>query len=122
MGALERLNERDRRLAIFYIVVAVAALVLTWWNNIDHLTTEGSGGLAGFVDDAFANPAAASFGFDLLLVGIAAMVFMYVEGRRLDVRYYWLYIVLGLAIAISVTFPLFLVARMVRITDRGTAD
>lgn len=121
MARFDRLDERERRLAVLYVVIAVAALVLTWWNNIDHFTTEGSDGFAGFVDDAFANPAAASFGFDLLLVALAAMVFIYVEGRRLDVPYYGAYIVFGVTIAISVTFPLFLVARMVRIAHRDTA-
>jgi len=36
---------------------------------------------------------------------------MVVEARRLDIRLPWLYVILGLLIAISVTFPLFLIAR-----------
>jgi len=36
---------------------------------------------------------------------------MVVEARRLDIRLPWLYVILGLLLAISVTFPLFLIAR-----------
>jgi hypothetical protein len=34
-----------------------------------------------------------------------------VEARRVGVRFVWVYVVLSLAIAISVTFPPFLIAR-----------
>jgi len=36
---------------------------------------------------------------------------MVAEARRLGIRFVWIYVVLGLLIAISVTAPLFLVAR-----------
>ena len=40
---------------------------------------------------------------------------MVVEARRLGIRFVWLYVILGFAIAISVTFPLFLIAREMRL-------
>ncbi len=40
---------------------------------------------------------------------------MVAEGRKHGVRFVWLYLIGGVATAISVTFPLFLLARELRI-------
>ena len=40
---------------------------------------------------------------------------MVVEARKHGVKFVWLYILGGFAIAISVTFPLFLIAREMRV-------
>ncbi len=43
------------------------------------------------------------------------MILMVIEARKLGVKYVWAYILAGFAIAISVTFPLFLLARELRL-------
>jgi hypothetical protein len=45
---------------------------------------------------------------------------MVTEARRLGVKWVWLYVLLGFAIAISVTFPLFLIARELRLANLKT--
>jgi hypothetical protein len=40
---------------------------------------------------------------------------MVIEARKHGIRFVWLYIVGGAGIAISVTFPLFMIARELRI-------
>jgi inner membrane protein involved in colicin E2 resistance len=52
---------------------------------------------------------------DILLFALAANVLMVVEARKHGVRFVWAYIAGGLAIAISVMFPLFLIAREMRV-------
>jgi hypothetical protein len=47
---------------------------------------------------------------------------MVLEARRLAVRGVWLYVVFGLLIAISVTFPLFLAARERRLAALAATD
>jgi hypothetical protein len=47
---------------------------------------------------------------------------MVIEARRLAIRWVWLYILLGFLVAISVTFPLFLIARERRIAAIGDAS
>lgn len=64
-----------------------------------------------FIVDTQANPAARSVTYDLFLFFIAASIFMWREGKKLGMRFIWAYIVFGFVIAISVTFPLFLVHR-----------
>lgn len=45
---------------------------------------------------------------------------MVTEARRLGVRLVWVYVALSFAIAISVTFPLFLIAREMRLAKMQT--
>ncbi len=47
---------------------------------------------------------------------------MVIEGRRLEIRYVWLYIVLSALVAISVTFPLFLLVRHITIVNQQSSQ
>lgn len=53
---------------------------------------------------------------------LAAVIWMVLEARRVGVRFVWLYVLFAMTIAISVTFPLFLVARERRLATRGDTD
>lgn len=52
---------------------------------------------------------------DALMLGMSVAILMVVEARKYGVRFVWLYIVGAFFVAISVTVPLFLIAREVRI-------
>jgi hypothetical protein len=104
---------RDRILCCAYGAVALVALVGTWRENLAFFRETGS--WSGFLPACFANHAAASMSTDVLLVALAASVFMVVEARRVGVRFVWVYLVLSVLVAISVMFPLFLVARQRRL-------
>ena len=104
-----------RILCIVYGGIAFAALIATWWNNIAYFA--GGGDLWGFFPDGYANYASSSLTNDLAFVALAAVVFMIVEARRVGVKYVWVYVVLSFVIAISVTFPLFLLARERRLSE-----
>jgi hypothetical protein len=54
---------------------------------------------------------------DILLFGLSAAILMVVEGRKHNVRFVWAYIAAGLLVAVSVSFPLFLIARELRMND-----
>src|SRR3712207_5449617 len=101
-------------LCAIYGVIAVAALVATWTQHVAYLDNPG-GFLVEFFNDLRVTPASRSFTVDLLLFGLAAVILMVVEGRKHGIRFVWAYIVGGLLIAISVTFPLFLIARELRV-------
>lgn len=111
----------DRRILCgVYATIAVAALVATWSQNVAYLHVPG-GFLAGFLQDLNANAAARSITVDILLFFMAAAIFMVREARRLAIPYVWAYIVGGMLIAISVTFPLFLIARERKLADTGSS-
>ena len=98
-----------------YATIAVVALFATWSNNIEFFRQPDNGGLIGFLRGGYANPAAASLSNDLFMLGAAAAVLMFVEAKRLGIRYVWVYVLLSFAIAVSVMFPLFLLARQIKL-------
>jgi hypothetical protein len=107
----------QRFLIAFYALVAVLAFAGTFSQNI-HV----HGGFAGFLNDAKANAGARSLSVDIALFLEAAAVFMVIEARRLGVRFVWLYLIGGFLIAISVTFPLFMIARELRLKPAAKPD
>ena len=117
---------RSRRLlCAVYAATALLALVGTWSQNVAYVRP-GDGALTGFVQatarfwpETLATPAATSITVDIGLFFFAAALLMLLEARRLEIRFAWLYVIGGLLIAISVTFPLFLIARERRLAARG---
>jgi len=105
-------NSRSRLCAL-YVAVAGLALVATWRQNLAFMDGHASfaTGFVAFWPALLANRATISITVDIFLFGLAATVWMVLEARRLAIKGVWLYVLLGFAIAISVAFPLFLVAR-----------
>jgi Terpene cyclase DEP1 len=101
-------------LCAVYAVIAIAALVATWSQNAAYFDRPARF-LAAFLNDSKITPASRSLTVDILLFFLAAAVLMVIEARKHGIRFVWLYIVGGAGIAISVTFPLFLIARELRI-------
>jgi hypothetical protein len=104
---------RNTRIAI-YAVIAVVALYGTWSQNLAYGPT-----LDGFLPDAKANPAARSVTIDIFMMALSASFLMAYEAGRLGIRFVWAYVFFGLTVAISFTFPLFLIAREF-VLDRET--
>ena len=94
-----------------YLVLALCGLVGTMYFNVQWLDGEFDHSLDGFFESAFANSASSSFGIDLIVAAVAADAFIFVEGRRIGLRYWWLYVVMIAVIAFAFAFPLFLWAR-----------
>jgi hypothetical protein len=110
------MTNRQRILIGFYAVMALAALYATWSQNLQVLA--GAGPLDGFIQFwrlTGANPASTSITVDLAFFFMAAAAFMVIEARRLGVGFVWLYLLGGVMIAISVTFPLFMIARELKL-------
>lgn len=109
------------RLAFFYGVLAFIALLATWHQNLHYFGGDASSGSAfvTFWKETFANPAATSITLDLFLLVVAVSIWMVLEARRLGIPYVWLYVVGGALIAISVTFPLFMLMRERRLATLG---
>lgn len=103
---------------MLYGVLAVGGLITTWWNNVRFFAEPGSGGITGYIGAGLANPAAAALAFDVLFVGLAAQVFMLIEGRRIGFTYPVLFglVAAGAWVVIAVAFPTFLIARQLRLS------
>ena len=101
-------------LCAVYGAIAIAALIATWSQNAAYFDNPG-GFLFDFFNDSKVTPASRSLTVDIVLFLLAAAILMVIEARKHGVRFVWAYIVGGLAIAISVTYPLFLIARELRV-------
>lgn len=117
--AVPPLPVTSRVLCGCYAVIALVALIATWSQNVAYLGRPAHF-LTDFVADVSATPGGRSFSADLVFLFLSASIFMVSEARRRGIRFVWVYVVLGLLIAISVTFPLFLIAREVRIDRTGS--
>jgi hypothetical protein len=114
------MSRRDKVLCTIYGLIALAALIATWTQNLAFMRQPDHGWLAGFLRGGYANPAAASLTNDLLFFALAGAIFMVVEARRVGVRFVWAYLVVAFCVAISVAFPLFLIARQRALAERNS--
>ena len=116
-----------RLLCVYYGLLALVALIGTWGHNVAYLVP-GEGPLTGFMNATarfwpatLATPASTSITVDIAMLSLAVAVWMLIEARRLGLALPWLYVIGGLLVAISVTVPLFLIARERALAARGEA-
>ena len=102
-----------------YAAIAVAALIATWSQNLAYNGTDLS--FSRFLPDTAVTPASRSITADILLLGLSVAVLMVTEARKHNVRFVWAYIFGGFLTAISVTVPLFLIARERRLAAEGAS-
>jgi hypothetical protein len=101
-------------LAVAYLVLAVAGLVVTWTFNAIAIA-EGNDFIGDLVSSG---PAVSSITNDLLFVAVAGSILIIVESRRIGMRFAWLYIVGSALTAFAFTFPLWLAMRERRLAAR----
>ncbi len=103
-------------LCIFYGLIALVALIATWGQNLTYFIGDNTApDRLQYVYDLKANAAARSFTVDIGFFLLAGAGLMVAEARKLGIGLVWLYVIFGFIIAISVTFPLFLIAREMRL-------
>ena len=110
------MTTKDKITCATYGLIALLALPATWINNIAFMQ-QPNNSFMDFINAAYVNAAAASLSNDLLFIAVAASMFMVIEGKRVGIRYVWLYLIFSALVAISVTFPLFLLARHIKLTN-----
>jgi Terpene cyclase DEP1 len=116
------MNSKDKFICASYAIIALVALPATWIDNLAFMTQASNSSFVDFFRATYVNPAAVSLSNDLFLLAFAASIFMVIEGRRVGVRYVWLYIIMSAITAISVIFPMFLIARHVKLSSEQSAQ
>jgi len=107
-----------------YLAIAALALVACWHQNVAFMSEAGVDLASGFIQfwpALLANHATTSITIDIFLFGLAAVVWMVIEARRLEIGFVWIYVTLAIVVAISVTFPIFLFVRERRLQALGVA-
>ena len=114
---------KTKVLVAVYLLTAFVALLMTWVHVPAYLGNGFADANIQFWKDALfnANPAGKFLTIDVLFLAFACNVWMFIEARRIGVKYVYVYVIAGIVIAISVAFPLFLAARelLVAATDKG---
>ncbi len=93
----------------FFIIISLTALIACWFYNIQHISQGGS--FYTFITHNFVNPASSSIFMDISLLFLTISIWIFFESKKLEIKYWWFYILSGLFIGISISFPIFLVHR-----------
>jgi hypothetical protein len=105
-----------KALCVVYALIGVVAFVGTWANVLGAVQQYGFWeGTIRFWQDTLVNGSSRFITVDLLFLGLTIVVWMVLEARRVGIRGVWVYVVLGLLVAISLTVPLFMVHRELRL-------
>lgn len=94
-------------LALTYLTLAIAGLIVTWTYNIISIAA----GRDYLGDWLGSGPSVLSLVGDVVVIMVCAAIFIVVEGRRAGMKWLWLYIVLMPSVAVAFAFPLFLAMR-----------
>jgi hypothetical protein len=114
----------SRALIVVYALIALLALVGTWgtWgHNMAYLDMGWLAANLQFWSDTLISEASTSITIDLFFLVLAVNLWMVLEARRLGMRWVWAYIVAGILVAISVTFPLFMIHRQRALASTAAA-
>lgn len=113
----KKMTRTEKLLCLLYALISLVALYATWSHNIAFRAQPDSGGTVGFIRALYVNHASASIANDLIFFVLSAAIFMIIEARRLHIRFVWAYLFFSLIIAIAVVFPLFLIARQMKLGE-----
>ncbi|MFB7376491.1 DUF2834 domain-containing protein [Kitasatospora purpeofusca] len=118
-------HERDRRLRLMYALCAAAGFLVMATMAVTFVVRNADAGpwgvMRNFLRDATGNLASDFVYADLALTWAALGAFMVVEARRWRIRHVWAYIVGAPALALVVSFSVFMYVRQSRIAAaRGT--
>ena len=108
------------RLRHAYLGLCVAGLALPYWALAPWFVEHGFD-LPLFCQELFSTRIGAFFGLDVLVSAIVLFIFIFSEGRRLDLPLLWLPILATLLVGVSLGLPLFLYLRQRKLEAMAAA-
>jgi hypothetical protein len=108
-------------LEAFYYAVALAALGIGWYFNIEYLREyRGEAGWWHWTTLLFVNPASASGGQDLIFGNLVLFpLWTILDGRRRHMKMPWLYFPISLVTSYAFAFALFLAIQERHLRAQG---
>ncbi|MCM1967214.1 DUF2834 domain-containing protein [Streptomyces sp. NPDC002812] len=126
MTRLSEVRGRDRALCFLYGASALIGLIVMGWMAVAFVVQNADAGALGVVEnflrDSTTNLATRFVYMDLVLTWAAVGAYMIVESRRFGIRHVWAYIVGAPAIALIVTYGLFMLVRQLKIAALREAE
>ncbi|WP_043113431.1 DUF2834 domain-containing protein [Solimonas soli] len=105
------MNASQRAKFTIYLLIAALAAVGTWSQNLAYGHLGMPGMLHQLVADMLLTPGTRSISIDAFMLTAAVLLWMIGEGRRLNMKSTWWYVLAGMTITISIFVPLFLAHR-----------
>ena len=93
-----------------YLILTFLGILLPYYLFLPWVLEHGYNASL-FFSELFANDVAGTGGLDILVVTIATIVFIFHEGKKLSISYYWLAAVGSVAVGIGFGLSLFLYMR-----------
>ncbi len=102
-----------------YLLLAIAGAILPWQANLEFIQMNAGGGfdLQTFIQDANINPASRSLNRDLLIAASAFSIWIIAEGRKLQIKGWWIALIMSFSISFACGGPLFLYLRERKLTE-----
>ncbi|WP_114994277.1 DUF2834 domain-containing protein [Synechococcus sp. UW179A] len=102
-----------------YLLLALLGAVLPWQANLEFIQAGSGTGfdLSGFIRDANLTAASRSLSRDLIIGATAFTIWITIEGRRLQIRGWWISLVLCVTVSFACGGPFFLHLRERRLLE-----
>ncbi|MFB2893739.1 DUF2834 domain-containing protein [Aerosakkonemataceae cyanobacterium BLCC-F50] len=97
-------------LQVIYLTFCILGTILPYSQFIPFLMEHGFD-FQLFFDQLFSNRISSFFAIDLIVTSVILWIFVFVEGRRLEMKNLWVYIISNLLVGVSLALPLFLLMR-----------
>ncbi|OKH37045.1 hypothetical protein NIES2119_14590 [[Phormidium ambiguum] IAM M-71] len=97
-------------LQLTYLTLCILGTILPYSQFIPFLMEHGFD-FQLFYEELFINRISSFFAMDLIVTSVILWIFIFVEGRRLEMKNLWIYIVSNLLVGVSLALPLFLLMR-----------
>jgi hypothetical protein len=95
---------------IILLILTIAGIILPF-SGFGPFFIENGMDIRGFVQRMFEGPVSKGVAWDLMVSSITFWVFLFLEGKRLGMKYLPVYFVLNFMVGLSFAFPLFLFVR-----------
>ena len=102
-----------------FLAGAILGTVLPLSFFIPLVAAEGLD-VAGFWRQLFQNHVSAFFAMDVVVSAMVLWLFVFVEGRRREMKHLWAYVVCTLVVGVSLALPLFLFFRERKLVDQSS--
>ena len=105
-----------------YLFLALLGAVLPWQANLEFIQAGSGTGfdLSGFIRDANLTAASRSLSRDLIIGATAFTIWIAIEGRRLQVKGWWISLLLCVTVSFACGGPFFLHLRERRLVELET--
>jgi len=97
-----------------YLTFCILGIILPYTAYMPYFMEYGFS-ITDFISKIFSHPVTAFIGYDLLIAALVCLILMFIEGRRIKMKYYWVPMLCSVFIGLAFGLPLFLYLRELKL-------